>query len=584
MEIPNLETIREITNKLNTEYDLQTRLNRYKTLPDLLNLAKQNNLTNEDAAIRALFIADFIVTTSELPPGNSDEDRYKSVIRSFKLGTELNTTADNLMRIFYLAYKISTLIRRQDLFMGGRGLDRKSSLIRIKDTFFLPYLKISTRMLKQESSCMLQLGILAAALLRDFPDQQIQNYKSSPPMSNMKELSPLVWKLLLDYARKQNVDTNPNAVIPNLKKSQSVLIIDAAEKGNLISLWNIDPSTNFMNLKAELQSLSSELNKITDNKALISLRCQIQNTEDLDHMFIVRDPKILSHPFFVLATPADEINLNCVKRILHLRGLEGEGWKSIVVEVPQEKINIEPISSAPLDQPKTEQKVNKGGLLNRIKSLFKKKTVEEFPTLKPSIKPIQKKKMKEIPAFVLNSEFLAKSLTVEAVGDFALFEEFDTIREANYSIIGVLESELESKKTHLMITKGNQNLSEVYQFYEGILPKLNKISQVFFNIQGNLIIDEVFWMNENDEKLLLCIDNGFSHLVGTLAVSHRDKVVDLQTGVSSMEDLQRRSIHMRNKQFLNALEARTNPDLQEIIERIYGQNFDCSKASMLKFH
>ncbi|WP_455139855.1 hypothetical protein [Candidatus Hodarchaeum mangrovi] len=583
MEIPNLEMIREITDKLNTEYDLQTRLNRYKTLPDLLNLTKKNNLTDEDAAIRALFIADFIVTTSELPPGNSDEDRYQSVIQSFKVGTELNSTADNLMRIFYLAYKIVTLIRRQDLFMGGRGLDRKSSLLRIKDTYFLPYLKISTQMLKQESSCMLQLGILAAALLRDFPDKQIQKYRSSPPVSNIKELIPVLWKLLLDYAQKQSVDTNPNAVIPNLEKSQSILMLDAAEKGNFISLWNVDPPSNFTSLKVEIQSMDSQLNKLFDNKSLISLRCQIQDAEDLDHIFIVRDPNIISHPILVLATPADEINLNCVKRILHLRGLEGEGWKPVIMDTAQETKNIEPISSGPLVKPEITPKAGKGGLLNRIKNLFKKKSVEEGPALESSIKPIQKKKWKDIPAFVLGSEFLAKSLTVEAVGDFALFEEFDTIREANYSIIGVLESELETKKTQIMIKKVNQNLSEVYQFYEGILSKLNKLSQFLFNIQGNLVIDEVFWMNEHDEKFLLCVDQGNSRLVGTLAASYRDKIADLQIRASSKEELQRRSIHMRNKQFLGALGARTNPDLRETIDRIFGQNFDCSKAVLLEF-
>jgi len=583
VDIPNLETIQEITKKLNTEYDLQTRLNRYKSLPDLLNLAKQNNLTNEDAAIRALFVADFIVTTSELPSGNSDEDRYKSVIESFKLGLDLNSTSDSLMRIFYLAYKITTLIRRQDLFMGGRGLDRQSSLLRIKDTYFLPYLKISSEMLKQESSCRLQLGILAAALLHDFPDQQIQRYESSPPFSKLKELTSLVWGLLLDYSRRQRVDTNPNAVIPNLAKSQSILMLDAAEKGKTVSLWNVNLTSNFTNLKVDIQAFDSQLNKVIDDKSLISLRCQIQNTRDLDHMYIVRDPQITSHPIFMLATPADEINLSTVQRILHFRGMEGDSWKSAIVDTPKEVQSTESILTDTVIQPEKSKKASKGGLLSRIRSRFKKKSIEDFPAAKPSVKPIQKKKLKDIPQFTLHSEFLAKSLTVEAVGDFALFEEFDTIRETNYSIIGVLESDLESKKTQLMIKKVNQNISAVYQFYEDIMSQLNMIFQKNFDSSATLIIDEIFWMNELDEKLLICIDHGASRLVGTLAASHQDKIADLQIGASSKEELQRRSIHMRNKQFLGALDARTNPDLQETIERIFGQNFDCSKAILLRF-
>jgi hypothetical protein len=139
--IPNLPFFDSLLLELGREYDIPVRLSRYASAaPELLTLATDAGLTEEEGA-RALFVADFIATASEVPSEASDEDRYSSIFEAFKSGRSRNKSPDKLMHVFYVAYKTAIKMRSQDLFMGGRGMPRDVSLIRLKDYFVAPYLK-----------------------------------------------------------------------------------------------------------------------------------------------------------------------------------------------------------------------------------------------------------------------------------------------------------------------------------------------------------------------------------------------------------------------------------------------------------
>jgi len=82
METPNLDVLRETAKKIDEEYDLKTQIRRYKTMfSELVENASTLGLTGEDDAARALFVADFIVVSSEVPLSPTDEERRISVIR-----------------------------------------------------------------------------------------------------------------------------------------------------------------------------------------------------------------------------------------------------------------------------------------------------------------------------------------------------------------------------------------------------------------------------------------------------------------------------------------------------------------------
>jgi len=174
--IPNLKVVKEMAEEINSEYDLNPRLERYKTLnPDLLEFAVSNGLSEEDAPY-PLFISDYIVTSSEVPSGLSDEERRLSIIKSFVKGKERNSDVDKLLRIFYLAHKVKQAFRRNDYFLAGRGLGRDPSLVILKDIFVTPYL-VTCKKILGEGDQLWEIGILYSAVKHSLPSEELQKVR-----------------------------------------------------------------------------------------------------------------------------------------------------------------------------------------------------------------------------------------------------------------------------------------------------------------------------------------------------------------------------------------------------------------------
>lgn len=590
LKVPNEELLRSLVQKIEEEYDLENRLNRYKSQSELIEFAFNQGLNEIDDAVRALFAADFIVTASELPSGGTDDERYRSVLSSFMRGLSRCSSSDSLMRIFYLAYKTATSIRRQDLFMAGRGLSRKAALIRLKDGYITPYLTVTSEILGK-GPCGWELGILSAALKRMYPDNEIQQF-DVPEYTDYKTLTEYIWRLLVSYSQKQAIDTNLNLVIPNIKESKSLLLFDA-QKTALVSLWNTKIK-NILSLKVELPSLVNFLNQHIDGKQLVLVRGSILDT--MEHFFIVRDPFTSAKPLFIIKTPADELNLSRVQTILHMRGLEQDGWKSVFlpkeipITEPEESSVIEPEEIAVVTKvEKEELPPVKEGFFAKIKrKLFGKKTqppIEDETVPKKlkikSPKEVKKdKKPGRLPPFMAQSSFIAQGITVDAVGDLDLFELFDTLREENYYVIGIFETDLEKKKTIFLTKTSNTLPSTVVKFFNGLDQEMSKLYNNCFNGDWTqqVLIEELFSMTEDGQKLIINLDGNQQRVIGTIATTHVEKIVDWQSRKVEEEALLRRSLYMRTKQLQL---ARRHTPFNEAVERIYGSNFGIQSAELI---
>ncbi|MHA1214242.1 MAG: hypothetical protein ACTSPG_03035 [Candidatus Hodarchaeales archaeon] len=573
LDIPNLSNIREFVKNIDNEYDIEARVKRYINLPDLIAKVHDHSISRENDAIRALFVADYLAPASEFPPGTTDDDRYSSIFNSFKMGLERGSSSDSIMRVFYLAYKTATAIRRQDLFMGGRGLDMESRLIRIRDNFIPAYLEVAGETLNNNASCGWELGLLAAALTRDFPDKQIQKYKAASNRQNSKELLPLVWEILNNYENTINVETNTNAVIPNLDKSKAILAIDAASKASYLSLWNFPTPDNLSKLRVEIQAIDQTMKKKLDGKSLISLKCQKKPQE---HFFLIRDPTTSNRPTFFLQSPSDEINLSILFKMLNTRGKEGgDRWKEIF-----DKTKI--VEEKKPREVKREITTEKSGFLKRIKmKFFGKKKEDQTVSTKVIAQKTYSKPKRGVPTYITRSTFLAKSLTVDAVGDLALYEEFDTLRESNYTILGIFERNYQEKQTNFLINPSKPIAKEIIAYYDKIEQNIEKFYRNCFDDKAKINLEEIFWLNDEEEKLILCLARNESRLIGTVATSKIDKIPDLQVRNERKDPLQRQSLHMRTKQLLGAIDARIHPDFKEIVERIYHEDFDTENAEFL---
>jgi len=347
MDIPNLTTLQDQVNKLNEEFDLGVRLNRYIiSSPDLIRFVKDEGIESDEDAARALFISDFIVTSSEIPPC-SDEDRHKSIIRSFKIGLDHRCNdPEKLTEVFYLAYKTAVMIRRQDLFMAGRGLDRNTGLIRLKDAYIHPYLHLCAQILGP-GKCGWELSLLTAALVKSFPEKEFEHYRDAPEYDKAEKLLQFTWRTLEKYRETKQVEKDDIIIIPNVNETKSVLAFGTKEKP-MIFRWNLPELEVSEKRDGEITSfLNSYLLDLDSKQQLISYRGRISGSDE--RIIIVRDPDSPSKPFLVMRTPVNEINVSKTLNILHLRGMESKAWETLDIYVDDEKFKVDPIVEINID-------------------------------------------------------------------------------------------------------------------------------------------------------------------------------------------------------------------------------------------
>ena len=63
ISIPNFETLKELLGKIDQDFDILSRLTRYKTMAsESVSMGLSLGLTSEEDTSRALFVSDFIIT------------------------------------------------------------------------------------------------------------------------------------------------------------------------------------------------------------------------------------------------------------------------------------------------------------------------------------------------------------------------------------------------------------------------------------------------------------------------------------------------------------------------------------------
>lgn len=605
LSIPNLEFLESEFAKFKDEFpNLEDRLNRYKTsASETIVFAAKEGLTNADDAVRALFISDFIITSSEVPM-SSDEQRHRSIFETFKFGQKYRCkSTDKLMDLYYLAYKTAILIRRQDLFMAGRGLDRKTSLVKLADAIIKPYLALSSKILG-EGSCGWELGILAAALTKNFPNEYLTKLKSLPEYTSADKITPVIWEILQSYELMKEIERNPNIVIPYVNESSSILVLDPEKK---FSEWRVKEKRK--NDKKLLIDFNNKLKTLDSPRVLCSFRFKVKGAEE--KIILVRDPYNDKRPFFLLKTPASEINITESLTILNQRGLEYEGWlETIKAEKPSDlpkdtdiegKSTEEILVEKPIGKEKETEETKhldllkpvktkySGGFLSKVFSIFKKDTKKEDKDISKVKKPskeekqiLEEKKKRIMPKMIKirkAKEFLpplAKVMTVDAVGDLQLYEIFDTLRESSYIIQLISEHSFEENVIKILTYKTDEftpKKKSVNALLETIQGQVSLLSKHFFEIE-ELIPEEAFFIvkptstEKEEQRFVVSIAANEERSINVIAETFKKDIIDWQARRDKEElVITRRTLHMRTDQLLKS--RRSIRHIDDAVERIF---------------
>ena len=576
--IPNLPFFDSLISELGREYDIPVRLSRYASAaPELLTLATNAGLT-EDEGARALFVADFIATASEVPSEASDEDRYNSVFEAFKLGRARNNSPDKLMHVFYVAYKTAINMRSQDLFMGGRGMPRDVSLIRLKDYFISPYLRRMGNYLTK-GPCGWELALLSAALKRTYPHEEVQSLKIQFDNQKHSDLLAPIWKLLKEHESLHLVSQNSSVTIANMNETQAFLLFNT-KQASLISSWNVGEGTKVSKIQTPFQRITSFLERPILNSEVVMLRGRILNT--LEHLMLVRDAFSPANPMIIMKTPADDLNAASVAQILHLRGLDESKagtWKKTLSGEQKSKPRA-PTRSPPKPQEKGATPVKKKGFIGRLMGKIRKseETVRKSPTPSAPKAPAQEKSsggLLKRGSFTTDATFMPQALVIEAVSNIQIVDTFDTLREGNYSIEGIFETDLKTNVTTFLSNPSLGLASTIMTFLTSLQPYLTDLFQNSFQVE-DFLIEELFFTTDAKEKYIIIMDGNQHMTVGLLAQAPPDAHIDdWKTRGENLEPLQRKSLAMRTNQYLK---ARRHSTFEDSTERIFGQNFAVNSA------
>ncbi|MFX0050885.1 MAG: hypothetical protein ACFE8U_06270, partial [Candidatus Hermodarchaeota archaeon] len=274
------------------------------------------------------------------------------------------------------------------------------------------------------------------------------------------------------------------------------------------------------------------------------------------------------------------INLSKILTTLRMRGSEHNGWEKVIlggkVKIPEK---VPKIKKQPIIPPVQVERPRKVGFFSRIKqALFGKKDEISEQELPIQLKPVKKiKKERKMPPFIAKNFYLAHGITVDAVSDLDIYELFDTIREANYHILGAFDSDFRENQTYFS-AKPNLH-SKIRPFLQSLYADISKFNETTFSDKPKVLIEEVFFMTEDLQRYLISLNGNQERIVGTIATSQPD-ITEWQVRGKEKEPLLRRSLHMRTKQFLN---ARRHTKFSEAVERIYGPNFDIESAEEQSF-
>lgn len=559
---PNYEELHKMADGLYEQFDIETRLKRYGSVsPELIELAENSGLPNSNLeAARALFLADFIITSSELQ-GVEDEDRRKSIIEAFKRGLSFSDVdSENLMKQAYLAYTLASTIRKNDLFQAGRGIPREVALMRIYDAYLVAYLRISEELLGKHVDASWPLGMLAAALKKSFPHDEINKLNGLGSLNDLKKLAPVAWEILMAYAATQPVETNDKPVIPNYFETSSVLIADSNKL--VASGWNTGRPVGEGSEGKVLKPLVEFFDKTDSKMRMVYLKGHFLDQPDPNKFILVREPTDDTHPLVFMKTPVDDINVTSILNLLKIRGMDSEGWKS--VDTTPEELEVIPpepepsIESPPeIDQPKGFF----GKLRSKLGSIFGKGEGPSSPPSQQRKSPKPKKAKK--PKNVLPS-FLAQAITIDAVSDMAMFTAFDTIRESEYMILGAMESNFEKNEANFMGFSDDIDPELVAHILDGLDEVLEAATNHYFNGFFQLVPEEIVLFLNDEDKLIITLSGDKTRIVGTIAQTIVSSVAARYTNKANVS--QRRTLHMRTAQLHSSLQ---HTPFDTAVSRIY---------------
>ncbi len=589
----------------------EQQFERYKTI-DALKLELEEFIAEYeckvDHAILTLHLSDFVLTSSNIRDLSITDQQRRSSILSFCLtALEYGLETEPIILLHMLAQELGVAVRRNYAYQLDRGLPIDIALVRLADTFVVPFLQfiIGFRGL----SLPWLVALTDSAISGILPDKSYQEFKDKDSLKKASEPQLLDAALIcLERFEKVRTDKpNPLVTVPAVSESAGAVLIRSLKKNE--EYFGCSKSFS----EEKLQKIQKEFSKVCARSKFDKLAIETVYYRASSHsltqkvsrqVFLVRGQETGAdyEAWFFLDTPADDFNLSLIQKRLQNRSIGIEG---IIrrPELPKKKVKKKDVKKAPKKQDE-EQKTTVGApkpkvsFWKKIKGLFRGKKEEQSVKTEPipdAPKPIPESaeiKTEPVPVAkepditiegwsrtkVLN--LIAEVLVVDAVSGIDLEEPYDTLREKEYIISGLADfptldlakpegtlMALEEKRSNLKetITDLGPHLIELRDLAFQILPTSDQIQfipqEVFAEHKGKKNLYELYNFATTEEALtILVAENSLTSNVAFIAPNKTFS--------------KRRTLQMRTRQLVG---PRTNVPFEDRVRNVLNELIDTSE-------
>ncbi|MFX1513519.1 MAG: hypothetical protein ACFFCQ_13115 [Promethearchaeota archaeon] len=453
-------------DRYSRETHYQQQSERYQTIlsEDLKEFLEEYGCKLHEALI-AFYLADFVITHSTIQDLSiTDAERRDSIFKFCQIGLEYELSIEMIILLHKMTQELAKTVRRNYFYQLDRGLPINVAIIRLADTFVVPFLRF-IRKLSDKIPLQWLIAVTEGAISELLANDVYQRIKAKNYLKDYSDfrLADASLSILENFVKRRTEKPNPHATVPLLAESTgAILIRNLSKNEEFFGYSETIKDKQLKKLHKEFSEVCARSKFEKGNiepvyyRALSSSAAQRLTRQ----LFLVRGSASNSdyEAWFFLNTTADDLNLALNRKRLEERCRDIKGVlrrpDRSIKRLKKKKSKKEPILSEA--EPKIEvKKKRKVSLWKRIFRRSKRKSVIEEPseevtrelTPKKPKEAVTKEKVLEIPKIEVIDEWnrnevlnnWARTLVVDAVGGIELEEIYDTIREKDYIITGLAD-------------------------------------------------------------------------------------------------------------------------------------------------
>ncbi|MFW9851628.1 MAG: hypothetical protein ACFFDS_01650 [Candidatus Thorarchaeota archaeon] len=488
---------------------------RYKNMnKDLVEEYQKQYSRPINLIVSALYTADYILTSSEVKFELEDSDRRKEIIEFWATLTLQNDEMwYEITNLVAFAYDSASILRKRYYHLLDRGVAKHIAASLVADYYTRHVLEFIS-----SKGGFIPLWwvtyLLDTALCQTIFSKTLQKWSNRQDILHSRDHGILANIIASHFTAESEGEPNPAVPVPYFNDSSIFYYMIWGEEGAKKERFDsIVSGMKIANLNKEFKKYVPHIG-IKAPHILKYLRntVRISSSPTPLNFFVVHAKTEIGEGWIGLVSPLDDINLKEIEALLQLKLLDMQSFDKFKSNLPAIEVlqRIKEEREKVVEKIEQEEKGFFAKIASKITSLFKKSAVSKPVTI-----------AKAQPLDTWSKLFLDEILMASVSGVDLGLEIYDTYREDNFVISGVIESE--QKEIQPTVFYSEKSIDFPSEFLDPIIYFIS-ISKIFISASArgeiiSIIPEEALYQDKIDTERTRLVEFVFAEklLVGLLA-------------------------------------------------------------------